>query len=690
MTIEYSVSSGLCVLDLDCPPLDTVVLTELDDLRRLIGRANSDDRVDGIVVFRGGKRFGSGLRVNLFEQINSNEDARRVSRAFQDTFQAIEDSSKPVAAAVAFVLTGGALELALACHYRIAAEQTGIHSRQVHLGVNPCAGGTQRLPRLVGVQTALEMMLTGWPIGTRRAMEIGLFDAVCPRGKAIEIARRLFDSEDEPPRTSRRTEKISDGPANRAAFASAEEMLQESRPELIAPREVVEAVRVGLEESVEAGMQFEQEAFVRCMATPEPGNLAYLFYGFEATDRDSDVKPIGHGNVSVVGMGAMGTGIALAMILGGSSAVVHDNDPAAVKKAIERIRKSVRKQVDSGRITQKWADRILSGLSPADGWPGAADADLVVEAVFEDLDVKRSVLRRLEEVCSADTILATNTSTISLDDLADGMQDPGRLVGMHFFNPAHRMKLVEVIHRPSTRAAVVAGVLTVARRIDKIPVLVKNREGFIVNRMFLPYLAEAFWLIEEGADPRVVDRAMLKFGFPMGPLVLSDVVGLDILVSGLGVLGRVFEHHGPVPGVARRLVEEGHLGQKSGSGVYKYQAGDSTPIFPGLSPRIVGEVQRAGDVAPREIEEEISQRLVMRLVNEAFYILEEGIAQRESDIDVAMVLGTRFPDLRGGPVRYARGLGLDRVLAELETLTQRFGKRFSPSEFLRKEIKGAQ
>ena len=414
-------------------------------------------------------------------------------------------------------------------------------------------------------------------------------------------------------------------------------------------------------------------------------------YSVSSNLREPCLNPVRVRKVSVVGMGAMGTGIAQAMIVGGLPVVVQDDDPAALRRGIERIEKSVRKRVDSGKMSQGRADGMLALLSPADGWPGVADADLVVEAVFEDVDVKRSVLRRLEEVCSADTILATNTSTISLDDLAEGMQDPGRLVGMHFFNPAHRMKLVEVIHRPSTHAAVVAGVLTVARRIDKIPVLVKNREGFIVNRMFLPYLAEAFWLLEEGADPRVVDRVMLEFGFPMGPLVLSDMVGLDILVDALGVLGRAFEHHGPVPGVARQFVEEGHLGQKAGSGVYKYQAGDSNPIFPGVSPRIVGEVQKVNGVTPREIEKkEIGRRLVMRLVNEAFYILEEGIAQRESDLDAAMVLGTGFPNFRGGAVRYARGLGLDRVLAELETLAQRFGKRFSPSKFLREEIKGAR
>ena len=696
MTIEYTVSSNLCVLRLSSPWTNTNSLAELDDLRTAIQRANSDDQVHGIVITGKHGHFDAGVDVNLFEQIDSDEDYVRISRSFQDAFQTIEDSPKPVVAAVAIGLMGSALELATACHYRVAAEGTRFITPDIALGTSPGAGATQRLPRLVGVQTALEMMLTARPIEARRAMEVGLVDAVCPPDEMIDAARRLINSEDEPHRTSQRTEKICDGAANETAFSTAKEMLQKYRPELIAPGEIVEAVRVGLEESVDAGMQFEQQAFARCMATPATRNIIYLFSAsrqlekFAGAGHEGTLEPVDVEKVSVVGMGSMGTGIAQAMITGGLPVVVQDNDPAAVTRGIERIEKSIRKRVDSGKMSQGRADGMLALLSPADEWTDVAGADLVVEAVFEDVDVKRSVLKRLEEICSADTILATNTSTISLDDLADGMQDPGRLVGMHFFNPAQRMPLVEVIRCRSTRPEAVAGVLKVARTIRKIPVVVNNREGFIVNRMFLPYLGEAFWLLEEGADPRVVDQAMLDFGFPMGPLVLSDVVGLDILVDALGVLGRAFEHHGPVPGVARRLAEEGHLGQKSGSGVYKYQAGDSNPIFPGLSPRIVGEVQKAGEVAPREIDkEEISRRLVMRLVNEAFYILEEGIAQRESDLDVAMVLGTRFPNFRGGVVRYARELGLDRVLAELETLAQRFGKRFSPSKFLREEIEGA-
>ena len=696
MTIEYNVSGSLCVLRFNWPPANMIGLEGLEELREAIGKANSDDLVQGILITGSASHFSTGADVRLFEQIETSDDAVRLSRLFQDAFQNVEDSPKPVIAAVAGGVLGGALELAMACRYRVAAEGTLFGTPEINLGINPGAGATQRLPRLVGVQTALEMLLTGRPIKADRAMEVGLVDVVCPPDDMIDAARRLLDSQAEPPRTSQRTEKISDLAANQRAFSDAKQILPKSRPELIAPGEILEAVRVGLEESVEAGMRFEQKAFARCMATQATRNILYLFFANRQTGKfavegdQADAKPVDVKKVAVIGMGSMGAGIAQAMIIGGLPVVVQDNDPAAVTRGIQRIEKSVRKRVDSGKMAQSRADGMLALLSSADGWGDVADADLVVEAVFEDVEVKRSVLKHLEEACSADTIIATNTSTISLDDLADGMRDPGRLVGMHFFNPAHRMPLVEVIHCQKTRPEVVTAALKVARTIRKTPVVVRNREGFIVNRMFVPYLAEAFWLLEEGADPRDIDRAMLDFGFPMGPLVLSDMAGLDIVAGALDVLGSAFEHHGPVPDVVRRLVADGHLGQKAESGVYKYQAGDSNPIFPGASSPIVSEVQEGKNLTPREIDaEEIGRRLVMRLVNEAFYILEEGIAQRESDLDAAMVLGTGFPRFRGGVVRYARDLGPDRVLAELERLAERFGKRFSPSKFLREETKGA-
>jgi 3-hydroxyacyl-CoA dehydrogenase len=333
---------------------------------------------------------------------------------------------------------------------------------------------------------------------------------------------------------------------------------------------------------------------------------------------------------------------------------------------------------------------MLSLISTTTGWQEIADADLVIEAVFEDVPTKRSVIGRLEDVCAPGTIIASNTSTISLDVLADGMQHPEQLVGLHFFNPAHRMPLVEVIRREATPASVIATALKFAKTVRKTPVLVKSREGFLVNRVFLPYLKEALWLLEEGAAAPTIDAAMVEFGFPMGPLAVTDFTGLDILVFTDRVMSRAFPAHGCVSPIAVRLVEQGHLGQKTGSGVYRYEKGDYTPHPSEAADRVIAQVRQEAGRAPRETgREEITQRLVLRMVNEAFHVMEEGIAQRESDLDAAMVLGTGFPDFRGGVLKYARDLGLDTILTQLENLAERFGERFSPCKLLQ-EMKGAR
>lgn len=327
---------------------------------------------------------------------------------------------------------------------------------------------------------------------------------------------------------------------------------------------------------------------------------------------------------------------------------------------------------------------MLGLLSTTADWRKIADAPLVIEAVFEDIPVKRAVIGEIEAACGDGAMIASNTSTISLDVLAEGMRHPERLIGMHFFNPAHRMPLVEIIRRDATLPSVVATALGFVKAIRKTPVLVRNREGFLVNRLFIPYLKEAFWLLEEGAEAPVIDSAMVEFGFPMGPLALIDMAGLDVLVLTDRVLSRAFPAHGPLSKVAVRLVERGHLGQKRGSGVYKYEKGDRTPRRSAEAAHVIAEVQQAEGRTPRPVGKgEITRRLVLRMVNEAFYVMEEGIAQRAADLDVAVVLGMGFPDFRGGVLTYARDLGLGNVLADLDKLAAECGARFAPCRLLR-------
>jgi len=611
---------------------------------------------------------------------------------------------------------GCALELATACHLRVCAAGSVFSMPEVTLGINPGAGGTARLPRLVGVEAALRMLLTGERVPAREALALGLVDAVCEGSELLERARALLTEQPPregeapgepagrlggslalpgPPRKTReRLDKVQDAAATAAAFAQAEARLAGSRPDLVAPFKILEAVRAGVEESFAAALLKEQQVVVDCLATRATQNKVRFFFATRETAKvplPAGTEPARIARAAVIGMGTMGSGIAQAILMAGIPVAVWDESDAAIEKGTARIRASMQKRVGQGRLDAARAERMLGLLSATTGWEGIASSDLVIEAVFEDAAVKRGVLRRLEDVCRADAILATNTSTLSLDVLAEGMRRPERLLGLHFFSPAHAMPLVEVIRREGTDTRAVATALQFVKALRKTPVLVNNREGFLVNRLFVPYVKEAFRLLEEGADAAAVDAAMTEFGFPMGPLAVIDAAGVDILVRSDAVLSRAFPYDGCVSPIAVRLVESGRLGQKTGSGVYRYERGDYTPRPCEETGRLIADVQREAGRTPRLMDkEEIEERLVMRLVNEAFRVMEEGIAQRESDLDVAMVLGTGFPDFRGGVLRHARDLGLGHVFTRLTNLSEGFGERFAPCELLRAMTKGAR
>jgi len=692
--IEVTVTDGVCVLRLNSPPVNTMTPALLDALRAAVRRAAAQADVRGIIVTGGADHFSAGADVGLFRDVARAEDAVRISRVFQDALQEVEDSPKPVVAAVAGRMMGSALELAMACHYRVCTPGTRFSMPEVTLGINPGAGGTQRLPRLVGVEAALKMLLTAGAVDARQALDLGLVDAVSQGHGLLDAARAVLGSAPAPRRTRDRTDKVDDAAANEAALRRAGKMLEGVRPEIVAPRKILEAVRAGLDDSFAAGLRAEQQGFAQCMATLATRNRIYLFFATRETAKAADLadaQPTVVATAAVIGMGSMGTGIAQALISRGVPVAVRDADEAAVGRGIERIRGSLQRRVEQGKLDAARAEGMMGLVSPAAGWEDVAAADLVIEAVFEDAQVKRAVIRQVEAACPAGTIIASNTSTISLDVLAEGMRHPERLIGLHFFNPAHRMPLVEVIRRDATPADVVATAMRFARALGKTPVLVRSREGFLVNRLFVPYLKEAFRLLEEGAEAPAIDAAMVEFGFPMGPLALIDMAGLDILVLTDGVLSAAFPRHGPLAQTAARLVERGHLGQKSGSGVYRYQKGDHTPLPSPAAEAVVAEVRREDGRTPRGVgDDEIVRRLVLRMVNEAFYVMEEGLAQRESDVDVATVLGLGFPDFRGGVLKYARDLGLGTVRADLDTLAGRLGARYAPCRFLETMVHGLQ
>jgi len=686
--IDYSVSDGVCVLRLDAPPVNAIDFALLEALRSAVARANADPAVRGIVLTGSGKHFSAGADVRLFRQITTGADAVSMSRTFQEAMSAVEDSAKPVAAAVMGKMMGCAVELAAACHVRLCAAGATFRMPEVTLGINPGAGGTGRLPRLVGPEPAIRMLLTAEAIDADRAVELGLVDEVCPGGELLARAEAVVRAAPAPRRTRDRTEKVRDAGACARALAEGEKLLAGVREELVAPGKILQAVRAGLDESFAAGLRAEQNALAECLASRATRNRIYLFFATRDMGKVEGLAEPPAGAIAragVVGMGSMGTGIVHALALAGVRVVVRDEDDAALQRGLRRIRRSIEKRVQAGRWSARRGEETLALIETTTRWSDLADADVVIEAVFEDLDVKRRVLSAIEDVCRDEALIATNTSTISLDALAEALRDGDRLVGMHFFNPAQTMPLVEVVRRPATSPRAVATALRFAKQIRKTPVLVRNREGFLVNRVFVPYFKEAFRLLEDGAAAGDIDAAMVAFGFPMGPLALIDLAGIDILLAVDRVMSRAFASHGRLSAVVVDLVEAGQCGQKSGAGVYRYERGEYAPHDSETTERIVRAVRQRGGITPRAIgTEEITQRLVLRMVNEAFHVLAEGIARRESDMDAAMVLGTGFPGFRGGVLRHARDLGLVEVLADLDRLAGALGPRYAPSELLRK------
>ncbi len=462
-------------------------------------------------------------------------------------------------------------------------------------------------------------------------------------------------------------------------------------PELLAPRRIIACVAAGAR-VVRRGPPRRTGSVCRLCLVARAQNRFYAFFATRQTGKLPELAEVETREINqaaVVGMGSMGTGIAQALAAAGVSVTVFDQDPAAAERGLGRIRQSLERRVADGKMPAAQAEAVLARIAPAGEFAALGAADLVIESVFELLEVKRAVLRQIEAVCGDETILATNTSTLSLDALAEGLRIGERLIGMHFFNPAHSMPLVEVVRRKGTSQRVAATTVRFAKRLGKTPIVVNNREGFLVNRVFVPYLAEAFSLLEEGASPRQIDSAMVQFGFPMGPLTLSDMTGIDIVVHAHRELQKAFPYHGPLSQVAHRLVALGRTGQKGGAGVYRYEPGSRTALDDGVLGEAVAEVQRLKTGAgpngfkPPLSADELTRRLVGRMLAEAFRVLEENVTRSEADLDAAMILGTGFPDYRGGIVRYARSRGLDTVSPELENLTETCSERFAPSRYLR-------
>ena len=683
MSADYQLQGDVAVITLNNPPVNGLGLATRVGIADGLARANADVAVKAIVITGAGKAFSGGADIKEFGSPKAIQEPNLLS-----VILALENSPKPVIAAMHSVAMGGGLELALGCHYRLAMPGCSVALPEVKLGLIPGAGGTQRLPRVLGVEVALNMIVSGEPVKSELlAMLPGqkLFNKfVTPQdgvdvwpwfvGEAVLYARAMAEQHADGSALPLVRNLPCKHPLGDAYFQFARNMVGGMSKNFPAPLKCVDAVEAATQKKFDEGMAFEREIFINLMWTPECRALRHLFVADRAAskipDVPADTPKRDIKTVAVIGAGTMGGGITMNFLNAGIPVKMLETQPEALERGIATIRKNYEGQIKKGKLKQDKYEQRMALLSTTLSYGDLKDADLVIEAVFEEMSVKESVFKQLDAVMKPGAILATNTSTLNVDQIAAFTQRPHDVVGMHFFSPANVMKLLEVVRGVKTAKDVLATVMGVAKKIKKTAVVSGVCDGFIGNRMIEQYSRQAGFLLEEGCTPAQVDRAVEKFGFAMGPFRMGDLAGNDI---GWAIRKRRYVEKPTLKysKTADLLCELGRFGQKTGAGWYDYQVGKRDAIPSPIVVAMIETHRKNLGLTPRKIsDEEIVQRLVYSLVNEGAHILEDGIAARASDIDMVYITGYGFPMYRGGPMQYADTVGLFNVVQSMQRFAQ--------------------
>ncbi|PRE28199.1 3-hydroxyacyl-CoA dehydrogenase NAD-binding domain-containing protein [Burkholderia gladioli] len=660
MAVDYTTRDGVAVITLNNPPVNGLGYSTRAGVMDGLDRALQDPAVTAIVLTGAGRAFSGGADITEFNTPKALQEP-----SLHTLIAAVEASAKPVVAAVHSVVMGGGLELALGAHYRIAAPGTQVALPEVKIGLLPGAGGTQRLPRALGLETALNMIVSGAAVPSEQLAKSGLFDEMAEGDlleAAVALARRVGAKPGPHPRV--RDRKIEH--PNAAGFIQfARNSARAAAPQYPAPHKCIDAIEAGVLKGFDQGLIDEREGFVALVQTPESRALRHAFFGERAASKIPDVPadtPVREiRKLGVIGAGTMGGGITMNFLNAGLPVTLLETKQEALERGLATIRKNYEAQVKKGKLSEEKLEARMALISPTLSYEDLKDADLIIEAVFEELGVKEQVFRKLDEVAKPGAILASNTSTLDVNKIAAFTRRPQDVVGMHFFSPANVMKLLEVVRGEHTAKDVLATVMQLAKKIRKTAVVSGVCDGFIGNRMIEQYIRQALFMLEEGALPAQVDRAIEAFGFAMGPFRMSDLAGNDIgwAIRKRRYLEQPELHYSKI---ADRLCELGRFGQKTGGGWYDYQAGERRAKPSKLVDEMVLAYSKAAGVERRKIaDEEIVERLVYALVNEGAKILEEGIASKASDIDMVYLTGYGFPLWRGGPMLYADTVGLYNV-----------------------------
>ncbi len=663
MTAQYSTQGIVAIITLDNPPVNGLGLATRQAICDGVAKANADEYVKAIVITGAGKAFSGGADITEFGSPKSYQEPNLLS-----VIKVVEDSAKPVIAAINAVAMGGGLELALGCHYRVAQSGVKVALPEVKLGLIPGAGGTQRLPRAIGVENALNMIVSGEPVPVEllaaapgqklfdKVVEEDVLEFACKFAMMVQAARPL-------PKV-RELKVKHDNPDGYFQFAR--NTVKAMAKDYPAPVKCVDAVEASIKKPFDAGMVFEREQFVNLMFTPVSRALRHAFFADRACSKIPDVPDTTPTrtvkSVGVIGAGTMGGGITMNFLNAGIPVVMLETKQEALDRGVGVLRGNYEAQVKKGKLKQEKLDERMALLKTSLDYNDFKDVDLVIEAVFEDMGVKETVFKKLDEVCKQGAILASNTSTLDMNQIASFTKRPQDVVGMHFFSPANVMKLLEVVRGAATGKDVLATVMGIAKKIKKTAVVSGVCDGFIGNRMIEQYGRQAGFLLDEGCTPQQVDKAVEKFGFMMGPFRMGDLAGNDI---GWAIRKRRATERATMrySKTADLLCEKGRFGQKTGAGWYDYVPGNRKAIPNKEVEQMVADHRASLGITARKIaDEEIVQRLVFALVNEGAAILEEGIANKASDIDMVYLTGYGFPIFRGGPMKYADEVGLFNVV----------------------------
>ena len=680
--VNYSTSGNIAILEVDNPPVNPLSSGVRAGLSEYITKANEDDSIEGIILTGAGRSFIAGADISEFGQTPDGPD-------LHTALKEIEYSKKPVLAAINGTALGGGLETALVCNYRMGTNKAIVGLPEVNLGLLPGAGGTQRLPRLIGPSQALKMMIAGTPLSAKKALQQGVIDAISENSlmdDAIVFLQEKIGSEVHP-KVRDKNEKVLEARGDDNVLAEAKALAAKTRRGQFAPGQIIACVEAAInEDDFDIGMKKESEYFLECLMNPQREAMIHIFFGERAASKISDVPkdtpllPIG--SAGIVGSGTMGGGIAMNFANAGIPVLILDQDEKNLERGMGVIEKNYQMMVDRGRMSQEQKDAVLGLITPTLSYEDLSNVDIAVEAVYENLDLKQEIFKTLDTVTNDHAILASNTSGLDIDAIAASTNRPGKVVGTHFFSPANVMRLLEVVRGKDSSDETMATVMSIGKKMGKAAVVSLNAPGFIGNRMLAGYTHQANMLLLEGALPNQIDSALESFGMSMGPFRMLDLVGLDLGWRARKLAGV----ETPLANkISDALCEQDRFGQKTSKGFYNYSEGSRAPNPAPENEAIYKEISDQNNIERREIsDQEIIDRCILALVNEGARILEEGVAQRSGDMDIVYINGYGFPIWRGGPMFYANQLGLSEVINKMSNFSELDKNFWEPAPLLKK------